>query len=416
MTLSSLNTLMAETYLVKDQQFLKVVVCNIVANRLKVSPVWMFVVGAPGSGKTEFLNTVSGCEGITEISSMTTSTLISGMMTKGPEPSLLMSMPKEGGVLLFKDFTSVLSLYNDARQVIIGQLREIYDGKYHKLFGNGKNVDWEGRMGLLAAVTDVIHTEREKYSAMGDRFIIFHPDAAETRKERINVTKRSMSNVSQGMKERRQEIAKAVKEYLDVDLKVLIETYNKIGMPNLPDAVVHSIAELAEFTSRARSGVKRDQYAKGRPMTYAHDPEFPTRIAEQLTSMAIALMVINEHDMGECILTADDKHLLYRISLDSLPPPRRKVLQRLTKYVHATAYAIANDMGYPYGTIKYWLEELDVLKVVDSKKYENGKTDWWLRVEYRALMAEFEGIVALGEEMPEPKRIEEVDVVGLPSF
>src|SRR3990167_9187290 len=113
MTLHELNKLMGETYLVEDKYFLKLVLAVIISARIPTTPAWMFIVGPPGSGKTEFLNTIKDCIGVTSISSMTSSTLVSGFTTKGKDASLLMNIPATGGVLLFKDFTSILSLYND---------------------------------------------------------------------------------------------------------------------------------------------------------------------------------------------------------------------------------------------------------------------------------------------------------------
>jgi len=425
MNLVTLNKLMGENYLVYDQQFLKLILAAIIANRLPLKPVWLFIVGAPGSAKTEYLNTLSTCEGIVEVSSMTTASLVSGMQVKGKDPSLLSSLPERWGVIIFKDFTSILSLYNDMRAVIIGQLREIYDGKYNKPFGNGKVVRWQGKMGLVAAVTDAIYTEREKYAAMGDRFLIFQPEAARTREERIAVTKKSMSNVNSEFTRRRTELQESVKTYLDTELNALLSTYDKQGAPELPEKLIDEIATLAEFSSKARTGVNRDMYSRDKHITYTHDAEMPTRIAEQLTALGTGLMVINEFEdqargaMNSIpFLTPDDKKLLYRIALDCMPPPRREVLKRLTMYYHASAFAIATDMGYSYATINHWLEDLNALKIINSIKHENGKTDWVLKTEYRAILAQYEGISELGNEMPAPEKEQDEPFSNdeLPSF
>jgi hypothetical protein len=38
-------------------------------------------------------------------------------------------------------------------------MASLYDGAYSKDFGNGKHVEWHGKVGLLAGVTPVIDRE-----------------------------------------------------------------------------------------------------------------------------------------------------------------------------------------------------------------------------------------------------------------
>jgi hypothetical protein len=66
--------------------------------------------------------------------SLTPQTLISGFERKGEPASLLLQIG-EFGVLAFKDLTTVLTMHCEARAQIIGQLREVADGKTEKNFG-----------------------------------------------------------------------------------------------------------------------------------------------------------------------------------------------------------------------------------------------------------------------------------------
>jgi len=414
MTLKALNELMASVYLVEDQNFLKLVLAVVVSARIPTTPAWLMVVGPPGSGKTEWLNAIKDCWGITPISSLTTSTLISGMSKKGTQSSLLLRMPAYGGILLFKDFTSILSLYADARAVIVATLREIHDGAVSKPFGTGETVAWKGRMGLLAAVTDTIYTSQEQIAAMGQRFLTYQPLVG----NRYDVTMRALTNSTNGMTERRAEIASAVKNYLDVEMDVFIRMYNKNDLPDPPQDFLEDVASLAELATRARSAVKRDTYSKDHHIIFSHTPEMPTRLAEQLISLTVAFMIINQRERNEAglsdepILLSEDRQLIFRLALDCIPTPRRDLLRRLTKHYMASAYALATDMNMPYATIKSWLEELNVLGVIDAKKYEDGKISWYLNTSYRALLSKFLGIEKLDKEMDEPER----EVESLPNF
>ena len=62
-------------------------------------------------------------------------------------------LPKiSGKILIFKDWTSLLSINKDARAEIMGQFREVYDGEMKKPFGNGKIAQWKGKIGFVPTV------------------------------------------------------------------------------------------------------------------------------------------------------------------------------------------------------------------------------------------------------------------------
>ena len=105
---------------------------TVVAHNYPGDPVWLFLVGAPGSAKTEIIRTLRTSKTYS-LSSLTQHTLISGLKTKGDDPSLLPKL--DGKVLVIKDFTTVLSGRRDVRTEICGQLRDIYDGFCEKSFG-----------------------------------------------------------------------------------------------------------------------------------------------------------------------------------------------------------------------------------------------------------------------------------------
>jgi hypothetical protein len=54
----------------------------------------------------------------------------------------------------------VLSMHREARAQIIGQLREVFDGRTEKSFGNGLRIEWEGKFGIVAGVTPIIARRR----------------------------------------------------------------------------------------------------------------------------------------------------------------------------------------------------------------------------------------------------------------
>ena len=66
----------------------------------------------------------------------------------------------ERGVLVFKDFTTVVSEHDSTRNRLFACLREIYDGRFTRLLGTkgGRTFEWEGKAGLIGGVTEAIDT------------------------------------------------------------------------------------------------------------------------------------------------------------------------------------------------------------------------------------------------------------------
>ncbi|MFC1693441.1 toprim domain-containing protein, partial [Candidatus Latescibacterota bacterium] len=147
-SLDGVKTVVKKWLYFEDYSVVDVCLAVIIANRMQADPLWMFLIAPPGGSKTELLRALK-CEGVTyELSSLTEHTLVSGL--QGVKDMLFELNDK---VVIMKDFTTVLSMRSDPRLVILGQLREIYDGQYKAEFGNRKKINWEGKVGFLAGVT-----------------------------------------------------------------------------------------------------------------------------------------------------------------------------------------------------------------------------------------------------------------------
>ena len=157
-----------ELLLLPDHGAVHVTLAGTVANYAKGDLVWPLLVGPPGSGKTEIVNSIGQAPGVWALSSLTPQTLLSGFERKGEPASLLLQIG-EFGILAFKDLTTVLTMHREARSQIIGQLREVADGKTEKSFGNGLRLEWTGKIGFLAGVTPIIDEQHVFLSTMGER-------------------------------------------------------------------------------------------------------------------------------------------------------------------------------------------------------------------------------------------------------
>src|SRR5262249_29653092 len=153
--------------------------------------VWLMLVGPPGSGKSELLQSLLRLRSTHEAATITEPSLLSGTRdaerTEGAKGGLLKTIGGFG-ILILKEFTSILSMNRDARAALLAALREIYDGHWTRHVGvdGGRSLTWAGKLGIVAACTETIDRHHEVMSAMGERFALFRlpPTDADAQAER----------------------------------------------------------------------------------------------------------------------------------------------------------------------------------------------------------------------------------------
>ena len=158
----------------------RAVLADYVANReFDGDPVWLMLVGGSGVGKTERLIPLAVMPDVVLESSITgPAALLSGTgrkdRAKDASGGVLRKLPPGGGVLLLKDFTSILEMHRDARAEVLAALREVYDGRWDRSVGadGGRTLTWTGHLGLIAGCTTAIDSAHAVMSVMGTRFLL----------------------------------------------------------------------------------------------------------------------------------------------------------------------------------------------------------------------------------------------------
>jgi hypothetical protein len=330
----------------------------IVANRMEADPLWLYLVASPSSGKTEMLRALYDVPDVYPLSAITAQTFASGFEKRGTETSLL---PKIAGkTVVMKDFGTVLTLHHETRAEILAQLREIYDGQFSKVWGNGKALDWTGKVGLLCGVTGIIDREYTLGDILGQRFLMYRLKSAPAR----TLAQRAIAQGATWEQDQRQALRTIVAAYLDTLLPVA---------PPTPPAILEGVAALAEFTARARSAVFFDRYTK--EIELVPEPEAPGRLAKQFILLARALAIVRgEREVG--LATYDT---VSTVASDTLPAARRMVLETIKAQgsIPASTTTIANACDYPTSTTRRYLQELAAHKLVTRISNGAGKADEW---------------------------------------
>jgi hypothetical protein len=368
--------------LLPDHGAIYVALGGVVANYGEGDVVWPLLVGPPGCGKSEVVTALTNAPGVWALSSLTPQTLISGFERKGKPASLLLQIGGFG-ILAFKDLTTVLTMHREARSQIIGQLREVADGKTEKSFGNGLRVEWEGKLGLVAGVTPIIDEQHSFLAIMGERFLLYRlPEVS-----RQDIARRSLARRGHEP-ELRQRIKATVGDFL--------EQFVNCGRLDLPDSFREPLIVLTDIVTRARSGVARDYNAN---LLYIPEPEAPTRLAKQLAQLAAAMLAIG-------IDEREAWRLVRKAGWDSVPAVRCAVIDCLSHRDEPVTLAqIQEETDLPERTVARVAEDVAVLKLArrfkDAGKwhYEQSRIahEYWVS---DALPETSEGV--------EPPAVEEV--------
>lgn len=339
---------------------------TVFANRLEGDPVWLFFVAPPAGSKSELLMSLSWAEECYPLTSLTPHALVSGSAWgDGKDPSLLPKLDRK--VLVLKDFTTILSMNYAARDEIFGILRDIYDGRTEKSFGNGLKREYKVKFGILAGVTPVIETFAAMNQSLGERFLKYRLpiDTKDTEEKKIL---KAIKNVNSELK-MRAELCQAAAS--------VIARPNPApeGMPEFTESYVPKVVALAQLSAWMRGVVDRDKFTQ--MVLYKPSTEVGTRIAKQLVKLAMGIGIFR----GTRLLEAYEYDCIRHIAIDSCPQRVVMVLQALYRarkkddLEMLKTKEIVDRTFLPQATVMRIMEDLNLLRLVE--RIEVNSTYFW---------------------------------------
>ena len=375
-TLEELKAVMGRWLHLSDPEVVDVVLVASIAVSIPGDPLWLMLIGPPGSIKTETLRGLSGKK-VHSLDQLTPHTLITGLKS---EDAIDLLPLLDGKLLVVKDFSAILSDERNLNQ-ILADFRGAYDGYLEKGFGSGVGVKrYESRFGLIAASTGAIDRYWSVAQQLGDRMLKFR-----VRTDKRKAEAKAFKSAGQE-KEMRATINRAMSALmgrLESNLKV----------PEIPRAIEARIEKLAGFAALFRSEVMRDRmhHIIGVP-----DSEVGTRLAKQFKKLALSLAVVREH--GEVKETEYDT--LRRVAMDTVPSKRMRIVKALPelervgggedgeKIVYPKSSEVGQHVRLPTTTTTEELEDLWGLGILERHGVEEREYRWELKRELRDMMAE----------------------------
>jgi hypothetical protein len=336
----------------------------IAANLAQGDPVWLLLVGAPSTGKSEILSAANPLGFVHPAAKVTEAALLSGTpsreRTKNATGGLLRQIGAFG-ILLVKDFTSVLAQNQDTRNQALAALREVYDGRWDRPVGSegAKVLSWAGKCGLIGGVTPDLDRFHQVISLLGDRFLLLRPEAPDP----ASAGRKALEHLGRET-EMRSQLADALGGLIHgADVTA-------VNRP-LSAAERAELVRLARYTAVARTAVARDGYT--REMLYHPAPEGPGRLITAFARMLGGMRAIGCDDITAW-------QVLRQIAADCVPAVRSRFAAELIGRGDgartsdmAAAARMATKNARPH------LEDLSLLGLVDRTKQGDGATspDYW---------------------------------------
>jgi hypothetical protein len=354
-TLHDVHNIFKKWLFLDSTDGIDVLLATLISTRLEGPPVWLFLVGPPGSAKTELISSLSDLnEDIYATSTVTPHSLISGFSEKGSkgDPSLIPKL--NGKTLVIKDFTAIMGQKDQEKEEIFSILRDAYDGTCGKMFGNGVERNYISRFTVIAAVTPMIYDLGYRHAQLGERFLKFsladnlvHPDEYE-------IISRAIDNTDRETK-MRKEIKDVVREYVNRSLKGTV-------LPTIPPELKDRIIWLGKFGARMRGTVSRDSY-RNDIMTSRPTAEVGSRLGIQLAKLCRSVAMLHKREE----VNDEDYLIVKKVMLDTVMQRTEDMLRTLhlqhEKGPISTA-DLARMTRYPVATVLRLLQDLHVLDIV----------------------------------------------------
>jgi hypothetical protein len=342
-----------------DPAALLAVLGTVAANRLDGDPVWTVLVGPPGGGKSEIIQSLAGLDDVHPVATLTEPALLSGTARKEQAANArggLLRVMGEFGIILCKDFGSVLSMHRDARAQVLAALREVYDGHWTRHLGvdGGRTLDWSGKVGLVGGCTPTIDRHHAVMGAMGERFLLFRLPEADSAEQ----ARRALEHAGRE-KAMRAELAEAVQ-------RLLVGTG---GDPRpLSKDETARLVSLTQLVVRCRSAVERDGYS--REIELIPESEAPTRLIVVLAQLLAGLDAIG-------VGRLESWAVVTKAALDSIPAIRRDTIGVLFANEAALKTSeVAEAISYPTATTQRALEDLTAHGI--AKRHAGHANTWTL--------------------------------------
>lgn len=246
----------------------------------------------------------------------------------------------------------------DARAAVLSALREVYDGSWTRHVGSegGRQLRWDGKAGLIGAVTPSIDRHHAVMGALGERFVLYRVRVDNPKAQ----ARRRLANRGREH-QMRSELAAAVTDVLGA-----IDT--DAPPRGLNDNEIDRLVDLSSFVVMARTAVERDGY--DREVVVMPSSEAPGRLVG-----ALGVLLAGVEAVGADTTTA--WRIVNKCAWDCVPDMRRTMLHHLHANPSASIAHVTSATGIPRTTAERTLDDLVLIGLIDRCKEAPYDTAAW---------------------------------------
>jgi len=282
-----------------------------IAVRLESDPLWIYLVGPPSSGKSTICDLLSSDEHHTRALSKFT-----GLVSGSRQGQHLIPLLQNKCVIV-KDGTLLLESTPQQLANVYGELRDIFDGSLEARYRNGVSASFSNiSFGMIIGITERIYGMN--MSALGERFL--HCRLETDRNNEILRNNSAITSLLQGIKLNVAEgnddgDARSFPKQRAVTAGFLNHLHSRLSnetilLPKYKPEDITLIQALADVIACSRASVPRQ---RNEDIAYTSRPEASTRVAKQLTRLAVCLCYV----YGTNGFTEAIRNNLRKVALDT---------------------------------------------------------------------------------------------------
>lgn len=375
--LKKVETILKDNFEIQDWRGVRILLGTAAAHYIPGEPLWLRLIGASRSGRTELLRPLAKVEDSVEMESVTPAA-IRGGLTGGER--LLDRI--NGKRVITKDLAPLITSRRESRLEIFGLLRSVKDGSVSSDFGTREGyIFQEVSFDWILAVTPAIESVRQIESLLGERYVDLHWIPGDREKMAY---KAACNNPR--LPEIREKLFESIAALLSAAKAVAKEQVVSLSKDEKRD-----IAKYADVIALCRSPVQKD--SRGNILAIPK-PEIGTSLSQDFSRIALGLRLLGLEGWQPYI---------ERLAWDCIPSIRAKLIRSLL-YEPKSAKEIHEETAIPLSTIYYHFADLQMLKVVrDELPRAKAKTG---TPTYNLAQEEYEVKKSLAVTLPPlPKKI-----------
>lgn len=339
-----------------SEDALKVMLGAVFSAAVPGDPVWLFLVGPPGGGKSLMVSTLVYSPTCVFKSKLTPRSLASGYRSGdgGEDPSLLPQLTDK--CLVIKDYTTVKSMSMGEQEELYGVLRDAYDGRVEISFGNGVTRKYDHcHFAMVAAVTDIIHGDSR--ATLGERFLKY--ELIRQDYDPGNQIRMAIDNMNEAVEgqEKLQELFAAFTE----------KPLNPDKLPKAPQWVVERVMAVTQIIAYLRAGVDR----VGGIVSHRPRPEIGTRLAKQIIKLGRCIAFV----LDKPSVDKDVYKLMEQVAFDTAIGWNLDIIRTLIGFYpkYKTMEELIVAAQIPQTSLFRKLGDLMELSAVEVKELDTGE-------------------------------------------